>query len=528
MSKINKGNSRTKNTVLNLTSGIIGEVIIYSLEFITRTVFVRTLGRNYLGISGLFTNILALLSLADLGIGTALNYRFYKPLKEKDESRLSVLMDFYKKMYFIIGSVIFILGCFLMPFLRFLIKDFSLFDELNLNVYLIFFLYLFQAVSTYWFFAYRSAIVKADQKEYYLNVVGYIVTLATNIFQIVILLTMRNYIIYLIVVIAMNIVQGFVNAIIANKMFPFVKTKSQKHIEKEEAKEIFKDCGSISLFSISSQVLKSTDNLVLSAFMGLGIVGLYSNYLMIYNALKKIIKRLIRSAQASLGNLFADANNEVRFSFFMQMNCFMVLFCGTASVCVAVLADEFITTWLGSEYVIKMPFSLLVALELYTIGIKLVLEQVRDVIGLFQKVRWRPVLGMCINIVVSITLVNICGIYGVLLGTLISEWATTLIVDPRMVFKYGFNQYKPVNVFYYTNGLFVLELTVIGLLNYWFTKNVWTGLGWISFILHSIVCAITTVVFLVIVNLHNQYMRQLMMRGEKMIGKLIKRGKSSH
>lgn len=518
-----KNRSRTQNTLLNLTSGVIGEVIIYSLQFLTRTVFVCTLGRNYLGISGLFTNILALLSLTDLGIGTALNYRLYKPLKERDESQLSKLMDFYKKMYFIIGSVILILGCCMLPFLQFLIKDFTLFDELNLNVYLIFFLYLFQAVSTYWFFAYRSAIVKADQKEYYLDIIGYAVTVVSNLFQIVVLIETKNYILYLAVLIAMNIVQGCINAIITNKLFPFIRKKSRKHIEKEEAREIFKDCGAISLFAISSQVLKSTDNLVLSAFVGLGIVGLYSNYLMIYNALKKIIKRLMRSAQASLGNLFADANNETKFDFFMQMNCFMLIFCGTASVCVAVLSDEFISTWLGTEYVIKMPFSFLMALELYTIGIKLVLEQIRDVIGLFQKVRWRPVLGMCINLAVSITLVNICGIYGVLLGTLISEWATTLIVDPRMIFKYGFNQYKPVTVFYYSNGLYILELIAIGLLNYWFTNNVWTGLGWFSFVLHSGVCVCTTVSFLVLINLHNLQMRKLLMRGEKIVKKILKK-----
>lgn len=519
---IMKKRSRTQNTILNLTSGVIGEVIIYSLQFLTRTVFIRTLGKSYLGISGLFTNILALLSLTDLGIGAALNYRLYKPLKEKDESHLSVLMDFYRRMYFIIGTVILILGCCMLPFLRFLIKDFALFDELNLNVYLIFFLYLFQSVSTYWFFAYRSAIVKADQKEYYLNIVGYAVTVVSNLLQIVVLIATENYSLYLAVLIAMNIVQGCVNAIIANRMFPFIRKKSQKHIEKAEAKEIFKDCGAISLFALSSQVLKSTDNLVLSAFVGLEIVGLYSNYLMIYNALKKIVKRLMRSAQASLGNLFADANNETKFDFFMQMNCFMLLFCGTASVCVAVLSDEFITTWLGTEYIIKMPFSVLIALELYTIGIKLVLEQIRDVIGLFQKVRWRPVLGMCINLAVSICLVNICGIYGVLLGTLISEWATTLIADPLMVFKYGFNQYKSAAVFYFMNGLYILELVVIGLLNYWFTKNVWTGLGWLSFVLHSSVCVCTTVLFILLVNLHNQYMRKLILRGERIVNKFTK------
>jgi len=279
------------------------------------------------------------------------------------------------------------LGSAMLPFMQFLIKDFELFDRLHLNVYLVFFLYLFQAVSTYWFFAYRSAIVKADQKEYYINIVGYFIAVISNAIQIIVLLTTKNYIVYMAVLIGMNIIQGLVNAVIADRLFPFISKKNKAKIQKEEAKEIFKDCGAISLFSISSQVLKSTDNLILSAYIGLGIVGLYSNYLMIYNAAKKVIKRLIRSAQASLGNLFADASADLRYDFFMQMNCFMLLFCGTTAVCVAVLADEFIETWLGSSFVIKMPFSLLIGLELYTIGIKLILEQIRDVVGLFQKVK---------------------------------------------------------------------------------------------------------------------------------------------
>lgn len=510
-------NSRTQNTVLNLISGVGGEILINIFSFATRTVFIQTLGKQYLGIGGLFTNILALLSLTDLGLGIALNYRLYEPLKEKNVKRLQILMNFYKIMYRIIGLVILLLGLCIIPFLPVFIKDYSTFEQLNLNAAVVFLCYLMQTVSTYWFFAYKSAIVKADQKEYYLNVAGYIFTFISNIIQIIVLIIWKSFLIYLLVIIGINIIQGLVNAKIADKYYPFLKEKCKDSIEKEEKREIFKDCGSISIFSISSEILKSTDNLVLSTFIGLGIVGLYSNYLMLYNMLKKIIKRLIRSAQASLGNLFASAEDKVRCEFFSVMNCFMLLMCGTASVCIAVLADEFITVWIGNSYVIPMPFSVLIAMELYTIGIKLILEQMRDVMGLFQKVRWRPIASMIINVILSIVLVQYWGIYGVLVGTLLSEWLTTFLIDPRMVYFHGFHNYNSVKNFYIKNGIYIIELFFIGMCNFWLLKNVFINHGWVSFILHSIICALTTVAFLIICNLHDQAMRELLARGIRII-----------
>ena len=514
---MNKQRSRTQNTILNLMSGFVGEIIIYGLNFVSRTVFIQTLGKEYLGIGGLFSNILSLLCLADLGIGTALNYRLYKPLKENNENRLHILMTFYKKVYRIIGLGILGLGICVIPFLQYVIKDFEKFARLGLSATLVFGLYLLQSVSTYWFFAYKSAIVKADQREYSLNLIGYIGAFLTAIVQIVVLVTTRNYMIYIASVILMNILQNYMYARIADKYYPFLKEKNLETLTKQEKKQIFKDCGAISIFEISSVVLKATDNLVLASFIGLDIVGLYSNYLMIYNALKKIIKRIVRSAQASLGNLFTSVSCEVQYDFFKMMNLTITLICGTAAVCVAVLSDEFITVWIGKEFVIAMPFSTLIGIELYTIGLKLHLEQIRNVLGLFQQMKIRPIISVVLNVIISVACVQNHGIYGVLIGTLISEWATTLVIDPYIIYKKGFKGYRSCLSYYLRNTIYVLELTFIGSVNWYFCNHVLLDRGWISFLVHSVVCVCSTIVFIIIINIKSREMRDLLARVQRVL-----------
>ena len=509
---MSKKRSRTQNTLYNLISGIGSEFIIYLLSFITRTVFIKTLGRSYLGIGGLFTNILTLLSLTDMGVGMALNYRFYTPLKENNQKRIQVLLKFYKQVYTLIGAVILVLGLCLIPFLKYLIKDYQTFDALGIKAGLVFLLYLMQSVSTYWFFAYKSAIIKADQKEYYINILGYGLTLATNILQIVVLLTTNNYFTYISVVILMNIATGLINAKLADRMYPYIKEKCQESISKEERNEIFKDCGSIFLFSANSVILKATDNLVLSTFIGLDIVGLYSNYLIIYNALKKIIKKFIRAVQPSIGNLFSTAGNSEKYEFFQLMNYLMFIFCGTASVCVAVLSDEFIRVWLGEEYIIAMPFSILIAVELYLICTLQVLVQMRDVIGLFQKMKWRPIIGAALNITISIVLVQKMGIYGVVLGTIISQLLSAFAIDPYIICKYGFKNTKYILDYYVTSVCFVAELVIAGLVCWFMNQNIFVGHGMGSFVVHSILTGVTTVGTIMLFNGRNKVFQKIIAR----------------
>lgn len=482
---------RVKNSILNLITGIGGQLLVILLKFITRTVFISTLGKSYLGINGLFSDILTMLSLTELGLDTAINFKLYKPLGENDYKRVRVLMKFYKNAYRVIGVVILILGLCLIPFLPLLIKDYSSLAHIGVNAPLVFIIYLMQSVSSYLFWAYKSAIVKADQKEYLLNIANYAVTIATNICQILILIIWQNFIIYTAVLVLFNIIQNIVNAIIAQRSYPEVFQKEKESLSIAEIKDIFKDLGALFIYKVNTVVLKATDNMVLSAFIGIAIVGMYSNYLMLYTTITGLLNRVYGAVKASMGNLFAVADKAQCYKVFERMNFITIVLYGTACVGIAVEANELINCWIGDSYIIPQPFSVLIGIEILLVGLKTNLGQIRNVSGAFRQMWFRPVLSIIINLIVSISLVQVWGIYGVLIGTIIADLSTNLAFDPYIIHKYSFENYKPVSVYYVKNLKYVALLFLVGFADMLICSNVFVGHGWLSLIVHCLICGIS-------------------------------------
>lgn len=489
---------------MNFITGIIGQLLITLLKFVTRTVFINALGKAYLGINGLFSDILTMLSLTELGLDTAINFKLYKPLAEHDEKRVRVLIAFYKTAYRVVGVVILILGICLIPFLPVLIKDYGSLDALGINAVLIFLLYILQSVSSYLFFAYRSAIVKADQKEYMLNVAGYVVSLATNITQIIILVVWRNFIMYTACVVVFNILQNLINAVIAKHCYPYAFKKEKDKLEIWEIKDIFKDLGALFTYKVNGVVLKATDNMVLSAFVGLSIVGMYSNYWMFYSTIKMLLNKVFSAVKASAGNLFTTGTIGQKYSYFEAMNYMSSVLYGTACIGMAVEANELITCWIGADYVIPQPFSILMGIEIMFLGLKLNLEQIRNISGAFRQMWFRPVIGSIVNLTVSIALVKRIGIYGVLIGTIVADCTTNFMMDPSIIYNYSFNSYRPVSEYYIKTAKYIGTLVVVGILDALICRNVLTGMGWFSAIVHIIICGISVplVFFMVFRNWH--------------------------
>lgn len=488
VSKEMKNNSRTKNSILNLLTGFGGQLFTTVLSFVVRTVFIRTLGKEYLGINGLFSNILSMLSLTEFGLDTAINFKLYKPLAEHDECRIRVLMKFYRNAYRIVGAVILVLGLCLIPALPLLIKDYDSLEALGINAVLIFVLFLLQSVSSYLFFASRSAIIKADQKQHIVDISEWCVSIFKTVSSIVILLMFKNFVLYTASIIAFSILQNFVNAIIAKRLYRYAFTPTKDKLSKEELVDTFKDLSAVFVNKANNVVVKSTDNIVLSAFIGLAIVGLYSNYLLFYTTIRSILSRVYTAFKASAGNLFAIESTKTKYQFFENMNYLSALLFGTACVGVAVVADELITVWIGSEYVIPQPFALLVGIEILFVGLKLNLGQIRNVAGAFRQMWFRPILGIIINLGVSIVFVQFLGIYGVLIGTIAADVLANFLVDPSIIHKHVFENIKPVSTYYFRNFLYFLVLAVVGLLDWLFCQNVLVGYGWLSVIVHAVVC----------------------------------------
>ncbi len=440
--------TRTQNSFFNYITSLLYMLIVVGLNFVTRSVFTRQLGLSFLGIEGYFTNILSMLSLADLGFGSAIVFKLYKPIEENDRPRILVLLKLYRKAYLIIGSVIFGLGLCLIPLLPKLVKDYYVLSELGLNGVFVYLLYLFNTAGSYWVFAYKSAFVQANQKTYILTVIGYAITIANSVCQMLALIFFRNFIVYLCVQIFFALLQNVVWAIVCDRKYPFVNDKTEANISREELKEFFKDCSALFLYSACAVIIGGSDNIVLSALLGLNAVGIYYGYSSIRQAVRSILYTFLTSIQASLGSLHSTGNLEWSRLGFRVVNFAAVWIYSIGAIGVAVLADEFLPLWLGdASYVvtswnyngtvIPTPVAVLVGIEIYIIGQQNTCGIFRNAMGLFQQMKRRPIASILINVLLSILLVPYLGIAGCVVSTIVAGLTTNLIFDPLIIYKYA-------------------------------------------------------------------------------------------
>lgn len=501
--------SRKKSSLLNFATGLGAQAITIISNFICRTIFIATLGEAYLGINSLFSNLLSMLSLADLGVGTAIIYYMYEPLAQKDEHRIVALMDFYRLLYRIIAIVITVLGICLIPFLPYLVSDYERLAQLGLNAPLVFLIYLFQSVSSYLLFAHRSVILRADQKLYIINSVETVSIVLQNILQIISLILFENFIAYVLIQIFFSLLRNIMNASIAQKKYPYIRKKSEQKISKEDIKTIFKDCRAVFIYRINRVILKSTDNIVLSAILGLKSIALYSNYYVFYTMIHGIFTRINTAIIHSIGSLHAEKSIDHEYKVFRALLLIMVIIGGTAAVGVSLCADELITVWIGNSWTIQQPFSSLLGIELLFLCLQYFLSKYRNAVGLFQQLQIWPIIGSVVNLVLSVVLVKRIGISGVILGTVFAEAIIFLVIDPYAIYKYGFKNHFSLREFYW----FLLKQIVFLIVAYFLSRFVCSfvviHIGWISVLAHILICGCVTPAIMVLFNIRGSEMRYL-------------------
>ncbi|WP_143059412.1 hypothetical protein [Alkalibacterium pelagium] len=432
--------------------------------FGVRTLFINTLGVRYLGLNGVFRNIFQFLSLAELGIGSAISFRLYEPLSSQNERRISALMTFFKKAYNVISLLILGMSLALLPFINAIIRD----PVEGVNIYVVFFIYVAQTLSTYLFFAYKLTLLKADQREYIISKYGNYIVIGTSLTEMFILYFFESFIGYLLVLVLSNILKNYLVSRQVDKDYAYIDDYDET-IDKEELKEMFKDFFAAFLYRINSVVLNATDNLVLTYFVGLDTVGYYSNYVLITSNLKNFLRPVLNSVKASLGNFIAQKSKEESYEIFKMTNLLTFILYGGASIGLFILSNRFITVWIGEEYLLSQMFVLLIALEFYFRGIQLFLAQIRNAMGLFQQLKYRPVLSILINLILSIVLVQYFNIEGVILATIAASVLTNMIIDPIIIHSYGFS--KATWAYYIKNVYYVGLMTITGYLSYVLTQG---------------------------------------------------------
>lgn len=431
-----KKDTRTFNSIRNILTGFLGQFIFILAGFINRSVFIHCLSSEYLGVNGLFTNILSMLSLADLGIGTAIVYALYKPLAEKNETEIAKLMNFYKKAYTSIGVIIFILGIGLLPFLNGLIGEAPNIKE---SIYLIYIIYLFNSAISY-FASYKSSLIIADQKNYISTFITYGVYFFQTIVQIIVLVVTKNFLVYLVVQSLCVILQNIITTIVANKMYPYLKGNKNLHITKEAKKSLVADVRALILVKLGSVLVMNTDNIIITYISGLSIVGLLSNYTMIVNAINRVFQQLFNGITASIGNLNAQADKEKKEEMFEIVNfCNFWLF-GFSAIGIILVINDVIHLWIGAQYILPMPIAIMLAINFYMVGMQNAVWTYKNTLGIFTKGRYLLLLTAAINLVLSLVLGKAIGLFGILLSTAIARLVTNTWYDPYIVYKVGFEK----------------------------------------------------------------------------------------
>lgn len=425
--------SRLNLSFKNMLSGAVGQALTILLSFVSRTIFLRTLTTEYLGINGLFSNILTLLSFAELGIGNAMIFSMYKPLKDKDIQKLQGLMFLYKKAYRVIAVVVAGIGLLLVPFLSFFISNPPNIKE---NLTIIYLLYLLNATISY-LWTHKKSIIIADQKVYIVNISQNIFNIILLIAQAIVLILTHNFILYLCLQITTNLLNNLIVSHIANEMYPFLKEPITTQISQNETKRIFTDIKALTISKIAGVVANGTDSIIISKIMGLTSVGLVSNYSLIINAVNGLFWSFLSGITASIGNLNTEKNFTYRAAIFKQLFLGVYSIYSFASICLLVLLNPFISIWLGKNYLIDNVTVFALVLIIYVSGVNYPCFVFRTTLGYFEQVKYAYVGSAFFNVVLSIILGKMFGLSGVFFATSISRLITSEIADGFYVYRDG-------------------------------------------------------------------------------------------
>lgn len=445
---------RSKNSMLNFLTGITGQIIMLLLGFVSRNLFLMFLSIEYLGVSGLFSSLLTMLSLAELGVGNAIIYSLYKPLADKNYEEIKSLMHLFKKVYNIIGIIVLVAGIILSFFLDFFVPDRKGIENLEI----IFILFVIQTASSY-FFSYNRSLITADQKAYKLIWIDYGNKILHVILPIIALAVTRSYIVYLVTqIIVSNIFNIWTYTKVRN-LYPVLKEKTSKRIPQKIKKQIIKNTSALIIYKVAIVITASTDNILLSRFFGLDIVGLCANYTLIIQNMTGVLSQGITSVTASIGNLTSSENSDKKYSIFRTLFFVNFWIYGYAAIGIYFCATPLVSLIFGQQYIIDQNILLAMVLGFFILGMQNACSVFRDAEGLFWYGKLRPLAQTIVNIIASVALAIVTNnVSSIFWGTVISRMTTSFWYDPLVVHKFSLN--KPLRYYFIRYGIYIMVLTV--------------------------------------------------------------------
>lgn len=473
---------RVKNSIKNIYINIVTQIIITLLGFISRKIFIDSLGTEYLGINGLLTNVLSMLSLVEGGIGVSIVYNLYKPLAEDDKPRIIALVQLYKKIYGILAILVFVLGMCLYPFLGLFIKE----GEEIKFLFIVYLIFVIKNVISY-LNAHKWSLINADQKGYVLAKYNLIFTVITTASRIVILKFTKNYILYLLIELLIIIIQNIWNGRIVNTRYSYIKNKEKYDIDLDIKENLKTNVKAIFLHNIGSYCVFGTDNLLISALVSLKAVGLYSNYTMIINQLSGLINPIISSIGASVGNLIATEDDKKVYEIFNVTYLINFWIYSLSVIFLYNLLEPFIDLWLGEGLLLGKLTFIIILLNFYLTGLRKTVSIFKEKGGIFSEDKYIPILESIINLGASIILAKRFGLIGIFLGTTISSIVLPIWIQAKLVYNKLFN--KSVSIYFLKYMIYLILTLAAGSICTLLCNNISVS-GLLGLIIKGLICLV--------------------------------------
>lgn len=477
---------RTLNSAKNLVSSLAITFITIILGFITRKIFVDSIGIEYLGLNGLLQNILGAMSLLESGFATSVVYNLYKPIAQNDQPRIIALLQLYRKVYRYIALGIFLCALAIYPFINYFIKDAANLEYISI----VYFIFLFNSLIHY-FTAYKLSIINTSQKGYKLATLNIIYQISINIAKITILYYTKNYILFLVIEALFGI--GYNYAIVrkANKLFPYIITKIKYTVEPEVKRNIITNMKALFFHALGGYFMHSTDNIIISSFVGIAVVGIYSNYTLLIGIIKGFVNQVMNSFSESVGNLIASESREkvyqiFRIAFFVNfivVSIPVIIFYNTLT--------PFIDWWLGYEYELTHLTVCIILINFYIDNMRTSALTFKTKSGIFVQDRFTPFLQGVINLILSLILVKYFDLAGVLIATGISILSIGFWQFPRLIYKHTFNQ--PLKKYFYYYALYSAVAIIVIVLSSYICNLIIIDSLFIKIIINTLISLLTAI-----------------------------------
>lgn len=514
--------NRTRNATRNIVFGIVLKIYQIAIPFLMRTAMIYFMGVEYLGLSSLFTSILQVLNLAELGVGSAMVYSMYKPIVEDDSTLICALMKLYRTYYRVIGGIIAIIGIILTPYVPHLIKS-NIPD--GLNIYYLYLLNLGATVLSYWLFAYKNSILQAHQRTDVVSKVTLAISTIQYVLQLFVLWAFHNYYYYVIVMLATQALTNIATAIYADKLYP--QFQPEGNMPREEVKQINQRIKDLFTARLGGVIVNSADTIVISAFLGLKVLAVYQNYYFILTAIIGVVTVVFSSVTAGIGNSLVVETKEKNFNDLINFTFIICWISGVCSCCFLNLFQPFMEIWVGKELMLGFSAVICLVIYYYVYEVNQLLNTYKDAGGIWHEDRFRPLVTAIANLGMNLLMVQYIGIYGIILSTVLSM----LIVGMPWLFHNLFTTLFPEKLLipYLKKLLFFVCVSILaalstGLICKYVHLNIW-----LTLIIRAIICVIVPNIVFFVVYKNTEEFKSTMLLFDKMthgkLRKIVKVGK---